>query len=86
MPRISEFFGIVISMYYDDHRPPHFHARYGENEAAMIIETAVVLYGAIPPRALRLVREWATLHRPELVANWESARVGRPVQPIAALE
>ena len=33
MPRICSFYGIVIVMYFDDHPPPHFHARYGEHEA-----------------------------------------------------
>lgn len=32
MPRISEFFGIVISLYWAEHPPPHFHAPYGEAE------------------------------------------------------
>lgn len=33
MPTISEFFGIQIRMYYDDHYPAHFHAYYGKYEA-----------------------------------------------------
>lgn len=37
LPRISAFFGIVITMYYNDHSPPHFHARYEEYEAQLVI-------------------------------------------------
>jgi hypothetical protein len=33
MPRISQFFGVVISMYFNDHSPSHFHAEYAEFEA-----------------------------------------------------
>ena len=39
MPEISRFFGIIIAMYFRDHPPPHFHARYGEHEAKFSIET-----------------------------------------------
>lgn len=36
MPEICRFFGIIISMYYDDHPPPHFHVRYGEEKALVV--------------------------------------------------
>jgi hypothetical protein len=73
MPRISSFYGIVIEMYYGDHPPPHFHARYAGQAAKIEIATAEVISGGLSPRALRLVREWVELHRPELLANWELA-------------
>ncbi len=71
MPRISEFFGIVIEMFYGDHPPPHFHARYGEESAKVAIEDGDVIAGSLSGRALRLVREWLDEHREELVSNWE---------------
>jgi hypothetical protein len=43
MPRISQFFGVVIYMYFNDHRPPHFHAEYGEFEAVYAIDTLDIL-------------------------------------------
>jgi hypothetical protein len=49
-------------MYSSDHAPPHFHARYGEYEAQIAIDTGEPLAGYVPIRALRLVREWAELH------------------------
>lgn len=73
MPRISEFYGIVIEMYYGDHAPPHFHARYGGDSAKVAIASGDVIAGSLPGRALRLVREWVEGHRAELEANWERA-------------
>jgi Domain of unknown function (DUF4160) len=45
MPRISQYYGIAIYMYYEDHAPPHFHAIYGEFEAVLGIQTDDVLDG-----------------------------------------
>jgi hypothetical protein len=85
VPRISEFYGIVIGMYFADHPPPHFHARYSGDEATIVIATGDVLAGGIPARALRLVREWLAAHRPELEAHWERARDHDQPEPVAPL-
>lgn len=82
MPRISSFYGIVIAMYYEEHGLPHFHVRYAEHEASISIDTLELLGGSLPYRALSLAREWAGLHRDELIANWERARADKPLQPI----
>ena len=66
MPRISEFFGIAIYMYFNDHSPPHFHAEYGEFEALYAIDTIEVLRGGLPRRAHSMVVEWTTIHRLEI--------------------
>ena len=58
MPEISRFFGILIAMFFDEHNPPHFHARYGKDGVAIEVRTLKVLEGRIPPRALGLVIEW----------------------------
>jgi hypothetical protein len=86
MPEISRFFGVIIAMYYNDHEPPHFHARYGEHKAVLVLETLRVLDGALPSRVLGLVLEWAATHREELLADWERARSKEPLLPIAPLE
>ena len=86
MPRISEFFGIVIRVNYNDHSPPHFHAQYAKDEAIYEIETIEVLRGRLPRRAHALVVEWTTLHRAELRANWDRARAGSPLQRIEPLD
>jgi hypothetical protein len=86
MPTVSRFFGIVISMYYNDHAPPHFHIMYAEHRAKMAIETLELIDGVLPRRPLALVLEWAALRRGELVADWERARNGVPLEPISPLE
>ncbi len=58
-------------MYWGDHPPPHFHARYGREEAQVRIDPVGLLTGHLPPRILAMVVEWAALHREELLANWD---------------
>ncbi len=86
MPCVSAFFGIVIRMFYNDHRPPHFHAEYVEHEAVYGIETIEVLRGKLPRRAHALVVEWTTLHRAELLENWSRARRMLPLKKIEPLD
>jgi hypothetical protein len=85
MPRLSAFYGIVIYMYRPDHPPPHFHAQYGEHIAQIELGSLALLNGSLPPRALRLVREWAGLHQEELAANWALAQELEPLVPIDPL-
>lgn len=86
MPVISRFFGISIRIYYADHVPAHFHARYGEFEALVSIVDLCILEGQLPRRAMAMVLEWAALHREELKEDWELARSRRPLRPISPLE
>jgi hypothetical protein len=86
MPEISRFFGIIIRMFYSDHDPAHFHAFYGEHEALIEIETLSVYRGSLPRRALALVLEWAEAHRLELRQDWQRARAGEVLAPIAPLD
>ena len=85
MPEISRFFGIIIAMFYSEHNPPHFHARYGGDRVAIDIRTLRVLEGSLPPRALGLTVEWASQHQQELLADWELARSGHAPEKIAPL-
>jgi len=73
-------------MFYMDHGPPHFHARYGDQKAIVGIESLVVLQGVLSPRVLGMVMEWAALHRAELLEDWQRARAQEPLEPIAPLE
>lgn len=68
MPEISRFLGIVISMYFDEHNPPHFHVRYNEHRAIIVIRDGNLLDGYLPARVRGLVEEWAELHSDELLA------------------
>jgi hypothetical protein len=86
MPEISRFFGIIIALFYDDHNPPHFHARYGDFKAAIKIEDFSILDGFLPPRVLGLVTEWASINKNELLKEWELARQQQPLFPIKPLE
>jgi hypothetical protein len=86
MPRVSLFYGIAIWMYYRDHAPPHFHAEYADQEALIAIDSGSVIEGRLPRRALRMVRQWATLHHDELLENWNLARAQLPLHDIDPLE
>lgn len=86
MPEVGRFFGIVITMYYNDHTPPHFHVRYGQQRALVSIQSLSVIQGELRSRSLGLVVEWASLHQNELMANWERARQNQPLQDISPLE
>jgi hypothetical protein len=86
MPELSRFFGIIITMFYDDHAPPHFHARYGEHKAIMTIDSLMLLDGHLPPRALGLVAEWGALHQDELRDDWTRAEQRAPLKKIKPLE
>lgn len=84
MPELSRFYGIVVFMNYLDHEPPHFHARYGDQEVTIEIETGVVK-GVMGKRALKLLFEWTEQHQDELKENWVRARERRPLKPIPPL-
>ncbi len=81
MPEISRFLGIVISMYFNEHNPPHFHVRYNDYRAVMDIRTLNVLDGTLPARVRGLVEEWAEMHLDELLAMWD-AKVFHKIEPL----
>ena len=85
MPEISRFLGIVITMFYNDHEPAHFHAVYGERAVTISIRDEKVT-GEFPARPLRLVLEWTRLHRDELFENWELAKQRKPLKRIVPLD
>ncbi len=86
MPEISRFYGIIISIFYDEHNPPRFHARYGKDKVAIDIRSMEVLEGNISRRALKLVKEWGNLHKQELMRGWDLAQSSNPPQKIAPLD
>lgn len=86
MPEISRFFGIIVTLYYDDHAPPHFHVRYGDQRAIIEIETLAFIEGSLSPRVRGLVVEWAALHRSELMDDWNLAMQHAPLKRIPPLE
>jgi hypothetical protein len=86
MPEISRFYGIVISIYFKDHSPPHFHADYGEFSAQFGIRDLKILEGTMPKRVKNLVLEWADDHRDELMTAWSAVQAGEPFSKIEPLQ
>jgi Domain of unknown function (DUF4160) len=80
MPQISSFYGIVIMMFFADHQPPHFHAKYAEYIAQIRIKDFTVIKGDLPKTALKLIKKWGEKHKEELEKNWELCRKSK--QPI----
>ena len=74
MPEISRFLGIIITMYFDEHNPPHFHVRYNEYRASVEIKTLNVTTGVLPAKVRGLVEEWAELHQKDLLQMWETKK------------
>ncbi len=81
MPEICRFLGIVITMYFDEHNPPHFHVRYNEHRASVDIGTLNIIAGVLPAKVRGLVEEWAELHRVELLDMWTSKKF-HTVEPL----
>jgi hypothetical protein len=86
VPRISEFYGIVVAMFYADHEPPHIHIMYSEHRAVVGIDPVELLRGSLPRRAQSMVFEWVAMHQRELGENWRRARQHDALQKIAPLD
>jgi len=86
MPTIAYFLGITVRMYFNDHEPPHFHARYQGFGARVLISDGTVIDGRLPPTVTRLVKEWTALRGDALMRNWNAARSDGPLERIGGLE
>jgi len=86
MPEISRFYGIIIKMFFLDHLPPHFHAEYAEFKAQIAIDNGEIIKGELPRHALRLVQDWAEMHKEELIKNYnesqKSTGIIKKVEPL----
>lgn len=85
MPEISRFLGIIIFMNFNEHNPPHFHARYGDYEIIVEIKSGII-EGKFPKRALNHVFEWYEEHKDELLHNWETMQSTGEFSKIEPLE
>jgi hypothetical protein len=85
MPEISRFLGIIIFMNFNEHNPPHFHARYGDYEITVEINSGIV-EGKFPKRALNIVIEWYEIHKAELLEDWNLIRTTGEFKKIQPLE
>jgi len=86
MPTVSQFYGISIRMFYNDHVPPHFHAVYAEHELIVGINPIAILEGSAPSRVRSMALEWAALHQQELQDDWDRCRRAEAPIPIAPLD
>lgn len=80
MPVISMFYGIIVSLYFQDsrrHHRPHIHVRYQDDEAVLGIPEGDLLEGALPPSKMKLVSAWIEIHKDELMADWQLAVGGQ---------
>jgi hypothetical protein len=83
-PNICRFYGIIIFMNCNNHDPPHFHARYEDQEIIVEVPTGIIK-GQMSKRALRMLFEWSETHFEELMENWRLARERKPLKRIASL-
>ena len=85
MPEISRFYGINITMFGDDHNPPHLHIRYGDYQALVTLEEHIIK-GEMPKHVLKKVFKWMEIHQSEIVKNWKRLQAGTEAQKIAPLD
>ena len=79
MPTISMFYGIIVSLFYEEgerHHLPHIHVRYQGFKASIAIDDGRILAGDFPSKQLKLVRAWIEIHQDALFADWELAVSG----------
>ncbi len=86
MSEICRFFGIIITIYFNDHGIPHFHAKYGEFRGVFTIDDLELIEGSLPKRVISLVLEWAFQHRKELKKDWDLAKNNKLPEKIRPLE
>lgn len=73
-------------MYFNEHNPPHFHAQYGEFNAAFSIKELSTIEGYLPKRVVALILEWGFEHRNELLENWNTLRDKKTFKKIEGLD
>ncbi len=74
MPTYFIVDGVKIELYYNDHNPPHFHARIAEHDAIISIEMAEILHGTLPSNKISFIKKWAEENRTTLQAIWNELR------------
>jgi hypothetical protein len=85
MPEISRFLGIIVYMVYNDHEPPHFHARYGDYQITVEIQSGII-EGKFPRRVLKAILEWYEIYKEQLLEDWDLAKSHSELKKIPPLE
>ncbi len=83
MPEICRIGRLVITMWPNDHLPPHFHVRHARGEAMVGIDPVRLIEGRLRPSDRRTIVAWARAHRVELQADWDLLRSGKRPHRIA---
>ncbi len=86
MPILAIFFGIIVRVFHGDHPPPHIHVQYGEYMAIVDIRSGKTLKGKLPGRVGKILREWLTLRRKEVLKGWREAQEYQTPSRIKPLE
>ena len=86
MPEISRFYGIRITIYFDDHLPEHFHAEYGEYEAVFSIKTGEIINGKLPRIAKKLVTKWYKIQKKNIFKVWKQIQNDEIFEKIPPLD
>lgn len=84
MPQLSRFTASSSSCFFNDHAPPHFHARYAGHRGRFALD-GIKIDGDLPRRAETLITDWVALHGDELAACWERAVRNEPTGSIEPL-
>ncbi len=82
MPIIARFLGVVVRMFFNDHNPPHLHAEAQQQEGIYALRDGQRLEGELKTKDEKNVQAWMARRRPELLANWERARQGQPLDQV----
>lgn len=88
MPIISQFYGIIITMYFNDneqHNLPHIHVQYAEHNCTFDLEGKIMV-GNIPNKQKKLVEAWIEIHKEELNALWSIVQSGNEAFKIDPLK
>jgi len=86
MPYVSMFFGIIIRMFYNEHPPSHFHAEYQGTKGNFDFDGNMIKGNIKSKNALRLIKEWAELHKSELEVNWQNAKIKKDINKIEPID
>ena len=88
MPIVSQFYGIIISMYFNDtdrHHLPHIHVQYAEYRCSVDFD-GNILSGTIPNKQKKLVFAWIELRKEDLITLWNMLQSGNGTFTIEPLK
>ena len=88
MPIVLQFYGIIISMYFNDtdkHHLPHIHVQYAEYRCSIDLD-GNILSGTIPNKQKKLVFAWIELRKEELITLWNMLQSGNGAFTIEPLK